>query len=328
MKKFLKGVLCTIICFFTCFFWLCVIVFVGEKLIFLDFYSNIEVLGKMPGRWSGFVAQGFDQLEDGTYLMSGYDMGEGKPSIIYVITEQENTRCNLYEADGSAYISHAGGIAHFGDYIYVANNNGGESATCDMFLRSDVLDGDGKATLCDSFSVPNRLAYCAIYDGKFYGGAFYMEDSQYKTPDAHHLTTPCGDKNTALMTVFDLNPATGKLLDEIPEHVYSTTSKVQGMCLTQSGKIVFSTSYGLPPSYLYVYDTSKADTGVFDFNGVSVPLTYLDTTCLIDEIMCPPMSEGMEYKDGKVSLFFESASMKYLFGKITGAYFIYGYPVA
>ena len=328
MKKFFKGVLCVLVCLFTGAFSLVGLVFVGEKVFFADFYfGDLEIENTVPGLWTGFVPQGFDQLEDGTYLMSGYDKDSGKPSSVYVITEEDGVRCDLYNADGSAYTSHAGGVAHFGEYMYVANNNGEETATCDMFLLSDVLDGDGKATVCDSFFVPNRLAYCAVYDGKLYGGAFYKEDSQYKTPDEHKLTTPCGDKNTSLMMVYTLDESTGKLQSETPDQIYSTTSKVQGMCLTASGNIVLSTSFGLSPSYLYRYDLSKAKTGTFTFNGTDVPLAYLDSDCLVQSLKCPPMSEGLEYKDGKVILFFESASMKYLFGKVTGAYFIYGYPM-
>ncbi len=304
------------------------LVFVGEKVFYADFYfGGCEIVADLPGLWTGFVPQGFDQLEDGTLLVSGYDNG-GDPSAVYVITETDEMACELYEKNGEPYTSHAGGIAHFGDYIYINKNIGEELAECDMFLVSDVVDGDGKATICDSFTVPARLSYCAIYNGKLYGGAFYKENSSYDTPEYHHLTTPCGDKNTALMMVFALDPATGKLANEIPEQIYSTTSKVQGMCFTDSGRMVLSTSYGLSTSVLYSYDLTKAKTTTFDFNGTQVPLAYLDSDCLAETQDCPPMSEGLEYKDGKVLVFFESACMKYLFGKVTGANYIFSYPLA
>ncbi len=328
LKKLPIYVLCGILA-------LLMLVFVGEKLFFASFFfGGAKTEMAIPGLWTNFVPQGFDQLEDGTYLMSGYDKKESAPSSLYVVNGKKKTRCDLYNADGTDYTSHAGGVTHFKNFVYIANDTGEDTTFLDMFALSDVLDGDGKATMVDSIAVPNRLAYCSVYDGKMYTGAFYREGSKYLTPETHHLTTPSGEMNTALMFVYDLDETTGQFTSDVPEKVYSTTSNIQGMCITDSGNIVLSTSWGVSISKLYVYDTAKAEetAGSYVFltedGQTSVPLYYLCENTLADTISCPPMAEELVYNNGRVYILTESASMKYIFGKIMSGNFVHSFPVA
>ncbi|MBQ8374237.1 MAG: hypothetical protein IJX98_01520 [Clostridia bacterium] len=308
---------------------LVLLVFVAEKLIFGSFFfTGAKVEMMIPGLWTNFVPQGFDQVDEDTYLMSGYDKSETEPSMIYVLDGDKEICCKLYNQDGTAYTSHAGGVTHFGDFVYVANDTHEENTYCDMFSLADILDGDGKATTSDRIEIPNRMAYCSVYDGKLYAGAFYREGSQYLTPDWHHLQTPAGDQNTALMLVYTLDETTGKPVSNAPEHAYSTLSNVQGMCFTASGKMVLSTSWGLNASNLYVYDVATAHTGTMDFNGTQLSVTYLDSDSLVQTVTAPPMSEELVYQNGRVYILTESASMKYIFGKIMSGNFVQSYPIA
>ena len=308
------------------------VIHIGEKLVFASFFfGGAKTEMAIPGLWKDFVPQGFDKLETGEYLMSGYAKDGVSPTSVYVVNGKKKTRYQLYNQDGSAYTSHAGGITHFNNYVYIANDTHEDITYLDMFLLSDLLDGDEKATLVDSIAVPNRLAYCSVYNGKMYTGAFYREGSVYLTPDAHHLTTPSGETNTALMFVYDLNAETGKFTSETPEMVYSTTSNIQGMCMTDSGKIVLSTSWGLSKSKLYVYDTTTSDANVttYEFTpGVNVPLVYLCESNLTQTVVCPPMAEELVYENGRVLILTESASMKYIFGKIMSGNFVHSFPIA
>ena len=307
---------------------LVLIVYAGEKFIFAKFFfKGAEREMKIPGLWSGFVPQGFDKLDDDTYLMSGYHKDGESPSMLYIVDDDGATKCELYNADGSAYTSHAGGVTRFVKWVYVAYNTGEASTYCDMFLLSDVLDGDGKATKVDSVSVPLPVSYCSVYDGVLYAGAFYRDGSEYTTPEHHRITTPCGDKNTALMAVMSLDENTGKPVHGTPEAFFSTTSNVQGMCLTDSGKIVLSTSWGLTKSHLLVYDLEQAKTGNLDFDDVQTPIVYLDDDCLVQDVVCPPMAEELVYENGRVLILTESASMKYLFGKLTSGNYVRSFPI-
>lgn len=302
------------------------LVFVGEKIFYSYFFSQAQVEFAIPDLWTGFVPQGFDKVDE-SYIVSGYDKSDA-PSSVYVIKDGQNTRVDLYNADGSNYLSHAGGVTHFGDYMYVAYNTGEEITYCDMFLLSDVFDGDGKATKCDSIPLPNQISYCSVYGNKLYAGAFYREGSQYLTPDSHQLKTPSGDQNTALMMVYTLDERTGKPVSDKPDLVYSTLSNVQGMCITESGRMVLSTSWSIYPSELLVYDLDSASTGEWDYNGEKIPLVYLDSACLAESFVCPPMSEELVCENGRVIIMCESACMKYLYGKITSGNFAYSIPIA
>ncbi len=301
------------------------VVFVGEKIFYASFFGQAQAEFAIPGLWTGFVPQGFDKVDD-AYIVSGYDKSDA-PSSVYVIQDGKNTRVDLFNADGSNYLSHAGGVTHFGEFMYVAYNTGEEITYCDMFLLSDVFDGDGKATKCDSIPLPNQISYCSVYGNKLYAGAFYREGSQYLTPESHQLKTPTGEQNTALMMVYTLDESTGKPVSDKPDLVYSTLSNVQGMCITESGKIVLSTSWSIYPSKLLVYDLEKASESEWDYNGEKIPLVYLDSTCLAQSVVCPPMSEELVCENGRVIIMCESACTKYLFGKITSGNFAYSIPL-
>lgn len=338
MKKFFAFLFKTIGWILTIFFAVSALAFVGEKIYFAPFFfGGAKVEMAIPALWSSYVPQGFDQVDEDTYLMSAYDMGEKLPSAVFVMNDDGAQKCDLYAANGSAYVSneggvsHAGGVTHFGQYMYVANDTGNNSTfqgSLDMFLLADVLDGDGKATMIDSIELPCRLAYCSVYNGELYVGDFYRAGSKYLTPETEHITTPAGDQNTAVMMVYPLDEATGKPVSATPDRIYSTVKEVQGMCLTDSGKIVLSTSWGLSTSMLYVYDETTAARSTFAFNGTDVELIYLDSASLAQTVASPPMSEELVYRDGRVYILTESASMKYLFGKVTSGNFVHSYPIA
>ena len=298
---------------------------IGEKIMFSDFYSSSERYEKIPGLWSGFVPQGYCQVEgQDLRLACGY-MSNDKSSRIYLIPNDGSnaTFVEMRKADGSAYTGHTGGITVCGDMVYVTGSTG-----CDIFSYADIIDGDGIAkqkTSCDTIVDP---AYCSIYDGKLYVGSFYRAGN-YETPEEHRMTTPAGDENMAILAVYTVDPATGLPTSDVPERIYSTTGLVQGMALTDDGRIILSTSYGFAKSHLYVYDLARAEaeSSTFTVNDASVPLYYLDSACLVKTVEAPPMSEEIIYSDGQVYVMTESACMKYVFGKLTTGSYVYGYEL-
>ena len=319
---------------------LLILVFVGEKLFFASFFfGGAKIAMNTPGTWTNYVHQGFDRLEDGTFVVSAYYNGD-KHASLYLLKDGKETLCELKNPDGSPYISHAGGVTHYGKWVYVATDNHTDTegevycthdncdTNLDMFLLSDVLDGDGKATMVDSIIVPNRLAYTSVYGDLLYVGAFHRAGSPYITPESHHITTPAGDKNTALMMVYKLDETTGKPVSSTPEYCYSTLSNVQGMCITGDNDIILSTSWGVSISHLYQYELDNATKGTITLGNETVDLYYLDSACLEKDVNAPPMAEEMVWLDGRVYILNESASMKYLFGKLTSGNHIYSYPMA
>ena len=120
----------------------------------------------------------------------------------------------------------------------------------------------------------------------------------------------------------------GKPVHGTPEYCYSTVSEVQGMCITGDGDIVLSTSWALNPSHLYHYDVTKAEQGKVTVEGVEMPLYYLDSACLIEDVKVPFMSEELVWSEDRVYILSESASMKYLYGKLMSGNHVYSYPLS
>ena len=85
---------------------------------------------------------------------------------------------------------------------------------------------------------------------------------------------------------------------------------------------MLSSSYGLATSKIYVYDMQTANSqqkGNVVVEGKTIPLVYLDENSLVDTISAPPMAEEMVYLNGRLMVIGESASNKYIFGKLLRA---------
>ena len=102
-------------------------------------------------------------------------------------------------------------------------------------------------------------------------------------------------------------------LDDLstPDKIYSIPNKVQGVCFTDDGRIVLSTSYGLADSIYYVYNDADAIASGLTFDDA--PVYYL-INCQ-KQIKGPAMAEGIDFYEGKAITLTESASNKYIFGK-------------
>ena len=287
-----------------------------------DFYSNSEVAFNTPGANDNFVQQGFDYVaEEEKFLVTGY-MSDDTPSRVYVVNKDgSSTFTKLLKEDGSDYCGHTGGIVRNGDYVYITGGNG-----LDVFSYADILEGKATTKQLGSVRTYNNPAHCYIYDGYVFAGSFFIEED-YETPEYERMTTPAGDENKSVITVFKLDEGADFGIDPTPRAVLSTRRCVQGMCFTDDGKIVLSTSYGLSTSQLFVYDTEKL-TSVqdYDFRDFEdIPLYYLDSASLVEVIDAPPMAEELVYLDGKIYVMNESACNKYIFGKITTGYNVYAY---
>ena len=296
-----------------------------------SFYSNSEAVLKTPGANEGFVPQGFDYIAEGEiFLATGY-MSNDMPSRVYVMRKDGTTTyTELKKKDGSDYLGHTGGIAHFGDYIYITGSKG-----LDVFSYSDILEGKESTNMIGTVLTYNDPAHCYVHNGYILAGSFFIEED-YETPEHERVKTPSGDDNTSVITAFKLDESFDLGIDPAPRAVISTRRCVQGMCITDDGKIVLSTSYGLSTSQLFVYDASKlVSEESYDFKGTTkggiefefcgIPRYYLDSSNLVEVIEAPPMSEELVYLDGKIYIMNESACNKYIFGKITTGYNIFAY---
>lgn len=300
-----------------------ILAYTVESIIFADFYSNADSELVIPGLWGQSVPQGFEYISEiDTFLYTGYAKDKISPSMVYVMPEggEGKSRCvELFNSDGTAFTSHVGGITVYGEYAYIADGEG-----IAIFELVDILNVDNKATKLDFIEVDFGVAFVEASGDKLYAGNFYRA-VDYETPESHHITTPSGDNNTAIIYEYDMNPETSYPVSIFPQRAYSITDAIQGMTLTPSGEIILSSSWGLSKSHLYVYKTDSAKTGTFVTGEREIPLVYLDSHCLIRDIVAPPMAEEIVYHDGEIYILTEAASMKYLFGKLTGAKHCYAY---
>ena len=105
----------------------------------------------------------------------------------------------------------------------------------------------------------------------------------------------------------------GQMLAIVSE---SMSGKVIMFVVDLEGRIILSTSHGLSSSVYYVYRRDSATPSGKTLDGA--PVYYLDDP--VGQVRGPAMAEGLDYYDGGVITLTESASDKYIFGKLFFAF--------
>ena len=327
-----------------------------------EFYNNSRVIFATPGvADSNFVPQGmtYDEASQ-TFFFTGYmgkpiigELGEDVAARVYFCDKNGDNLgfAKLLNSDGTPYTDHTGGIEVIGDYVYIT---GEDSHGLDVFLLSEILDG-GTAVMQGTFKTYNSPAYVYAYeqDGQKYimAGSYHKDEEIYETPDHERLETLNGDKNTSIMTVFKVDPNSENAefgINPTPVAIISMREMVQGICITED-QLVISSSWGLATSNLYFYDLSNVSSKILETYTVqivygdlaeikanpdnnwpketltfkNIPCYYIDSSCLVNTVVAPPMSEELVYLDGEIIVFCESACNKYVFGKLTTGFGTY-----
>jgi len=281
---------------------------IAKFAIYKEYYSIKTDICKNPGLSDGFICQGIAASEkNGVILVSGY-MKDHSASRIYITTlDNESHYVTLKQGDKS-FTGHAGGIAATESTVYIAS----DERIYTLPLR-DVLNAQNGASVDvgEGVAVNNSASFVYtddnyLYVGEFHdGGKYNINGHEYDTAEGTHY---------AICSQYSLDDITA------PVKVYSIHDKVQGICFTPDGKVVMSTSYGLSSSGYYVYKLDGATDSGKTLDGV--PVYQPDK--LEKEIKGPAMAEGLDYYDGKVITLTESASNKYIFGKLFFAFKIVG----
>ena len=306
-----------------------------DAIKYNSFYSGAEKEFVIPGLKENYVPQGFDYLsEKDLFLACGY-MSDGTASRVYVIDKYGNSTCTeLKDKYGADYTGHTGGVAYYQDYLYITGSDG-----VDVFTLSDVLDGKKETFLKGTIKTGEvNPAYCFIYDGELFVGAFH-KDGDYNTPESHHIVIDekTGETNRALMLTYKLSTETGSTfgVEPQPKSIYSMPSYVQGVYIYgEAGqrKMIVSTSWGLTTSKLYIHDFEKiagencaVSTSYLFGQDNPLPMYKVRQSTLVDTISAPPMAEEIVYYKGKIWVMNESACNKYIFGKITTGNYLFSY---
>lgn len=278
-----------------------------EKTIYKGFYSRVEEGIAIRGLDTSYVPQGFCyNAQADAYLASGY-MNDGSASRIYYVSGDERSEffVELAQEEGGAFIGHIGGIASYGNHIWLASDDFVYHLTLESLLEA----GDGSSVALDGrFETDLVPAFTFIHGGYLYVGEFYKKD-KYETDASHHIRIDEETVNRALCYAYPM-AEDGSVTFEA-EFALSLPDMVQGMCITSSGRIAVSTSWGISNSHLKLYRNWKADSRMYPCGGGEIPLYLLSDACLEEDVALPPMSEELEYKDGRILINFESAGKKY-----------------
>jgi hypothetical protein len=279
------------------------------------FYPNFKSTKRLsiPGLKDGFVPQGICRVDDyNIWLISGY-MADGSKSRVYKVRESDGyaTYFTLKDTtDEDMLYGHLGGIASNGNNVWIATD--GVVLYLNMANIINAPHG-GEVSVSGQFDSGTEASFCFANDEVFIVGEFYRKKG---FDIAGHEITRESDNtvNHAYAVCYSINNQLQYGLSTSPVYVLSIPDQVQGLALTDSGKIVLSTSYGLPGSKILIYDPVESQLridGRVTINGAEVNLFILGNSDVKQNIKAPCMSEGMDYYDGEVHVLFESACKKY-----------------
>lgn len=291
------------------------------RVTYSDFYGQAKSEFSIPGIGDGFICQDLDHLEQtDSWLFSGYMADHSRSPLYRRDADGSVKRLYLIEPDGAFYMGHGSAITSDDRFAYVACEGG--LLAFDVNELATAQDGDVVQAL-GKVDLEFTPAFANIEGDQLLAGNFYHPGS-YETPDEHHIVNGDGDENPAIIYTYAMSDAADFGVSETPDAVLSIPARIQGTCLTDDGRIVLSQSYGIATSHLLAYDTARlTQDGTFMADGVEVPLYCLDSRSLVLDVAAPPMTEGIEAYDGLVYVSEESASNKYIFGKLYGAGVVY-----
>ncbi len=267
--------------------------------IYLEYYSMEETICTNPGLNDGFVCQGICVSEENNViLVSGY-MADKSNSRIYVTDFESNSYYVELTRDGEKYSGHAGGIALTVNKVYISNGS-----KLYVFSLSDVLSAkNGEIVdIGSGYEVNSAASFVYADENYVYVGEFNNPDEKQKE---HIYDTPNGTNHSIIERYTHDNL-------ETPDKIYSIGDYAQGVCFTPDGKIVLSTSYGLTSTIYYVYNESDSTKTDYTIEGAPV---YFLGEC-IKKVSGPAMGEDLDWYNGKIITLTESASNKYIYGKL------------
>lgn len=293
------------------------------RLPISDYYAASERTFKIPDINDGFIAQGLSyDSSSGDFYVTGY-MNDQSASPIYIVdkdTGRLEKKVLMADSEGNDFKGHCGGIAYFKGKVYVA---GSSDACLYVFDPADIRNADSgeKVIYKDVIDLTFEddgigVSFVATDGDLLYAGEFYREGN-YETNPLHYVETADGTQK-ALMVGLDIDQNTA-----VPQIAYSIPNQIQGAAFCEK-RLFLSESYGLAFSHIYEYDLSKVvASGTHTVLGVEVPLMILDSTVCEKTYKIAPMSEEIDFANGRMYTMCESASDKYIFGKLTGAERVY-----
>lgn len=281
-------------------------------------YPDCTHLCSIPELEKDFVPQGFCYIEAENMFAITYYSAGGENSIVTFIDADSGERVktvNLCYDDGSACTAHVGGVADIGDSLLISSGKSVRRLKIKDALKADDYS---KVNFCGKLATNMQASYIGSYKNLLFVGQFYSFklDGSYDTPVEQRLYTPSGKRNYAMCEEYDLSDMDKVFNDEKadPIMVISVPNSVQGVAF-DGDTFVTSSSYTFNnPSKIRYYKLNVSEN-VFSMNGVDVPLCFLEEKQAEKTVKVPPMSEGIDWYNGKIAGIFESGANKFRYAR-------------
>lgn len=306
-----------------------------DKSAYTDFLALTEKQFIIPGLKQVLTPQGIAVCPNtGRTFISAYSVDDIPSAVI--VTEAESNELvaeyYLYNADGTPFTSHVGGIALTETHMYISDTVDESGNYRIAAIALDLLPSEGahNITLTDTVVMAMSPSMMNYSNGYLWVGNFYHPNADYNLSPNMPYTTLADDGSEygCYILGFDMTQGHSRLFGEapypMPDVILSAPDRIQGITLTNTGKVVLSQSYGRAnDSKLLVYSLNIADSPDMELhlNNQAIPAFLLDGNRLIKSINSIPMSEGLATSsDGNVLVLYESGAIRYQDGKHRTSY--------
>ena len=307
-----------------------------EKMeAYTDYLAMAQKLYLIPGLKQVLTPQGIAVCPaTGRTYISAYSVDD-IPSAVAVTEADTNelvAEYYLYNADGTPFTSHVGGIAITDTHMYLSDtvDADGNYRIAAIPLKELPTEGAHNITVTETIVMamsPSMLNYSGGY---LWVGNFYYPKGKYELSPNMPYTTAADDGSEygCYILGFDMTQGHDRLLSgdpyPLPDVILTAPDRIQGITLTDTGKVVLSQSYGRAnDSALLVYTLNPGDEPDLELtlNGQLIPAFLLDGNRLAQSINAIPMSEGLATTpEGNVLVLFESGAIRYEDGKHRTSY--------
>lgn len=291
-----------------------------DELQLRDFYANSEEGFVIPGLKEGFVPQGifYDEPHD-LFLLSGYYKEKAQPSRIILVDGEGNFIKSVgCEGKKTKATGHFGGVAVFKDNVYIATTSVTHVLSLEDILKAE---DDSYVKIKAELYTDTTCSYVNVCDGILYIGEY----TDINFTDIKEATNIYRAKNGEVYYsrvnafILDENAPWGIKEDKIdeennliPDFAFTSPFKVQGMCVLDDGKIVYTaSSTALTNSRVYLYENVREGEPdlIIKVGGQDVPLYYCQKADRIAQYRAPTFIEEITvYPDGTVYTVTESAA--------------------
>ena len=305
------------------------------KDAYADFLTQAEKLFIIPGLKQVLTPQGIAVCpKSGKTYISSYSV-DGIPSVVAVtdaVTNELIAEYHLYNADGTPMCSHVGGIALTETHVYISDklDSDGSYQIAAIPLSELPSEGSHNITVTETISMAVSPSMMNYSGGYLWVGNFYHPKADYNLSPNMEYTTPAQDGSAygCYILGFDMTQGHERLLTDeaypMPDVILAAPDRIQGITLTETGKVVLSQSYGRAnDAALLIYQLNPGETPDLELslNDQLVPAYLLDGNRLANSINSIPMSEGLATNaDGRVLILYESGAIRYEDGKHRTSY--------